>query len=149
MAANTRLDVLFPAAVCQAEILSGIANPAKGPPAEAAWKSQLWRRFARILLACILPFDTERRCLSTRQISRTAGSAGRRRRRADLMIALDRRVREMPIVVTLATSPDVRGLRPSNPWHQSVGATNSMTSGAAFESGRVDRAVPSRSEAAH
>ena len=121
------LDVLFTAAVCQAEILSGIAILPKGPHGSSPWAEGPRREALEIAALAtfredfagrILPFDTDAAVVYA-EIFADRRSAGRPAATADLMIASIARVRGA-IVVTRDTAGFCGcGLTLINPWAHS------------------------------
>jgi predicted nucleic acid-binding protein len=111
------LDVLFTAAVCQAEILSGIAILPEGRRREALEIAAL-ATFREDFAGRILPFDTDAAVVYA-EIFADRRSAGRPAATADLMIASIARVRGAIVVTRDTAGFRGCGLTLINPWAHS------------------------------
>jgi toxin FitB len=111
------LDVLFTAAVCQAEILSGIAILPKGRRREALEIAAL-ATFREDFAGRILPFDTDAAVVYA-EIFADRRSVGRPAATADLMIASIARVRGAIVVTRDTAGFRGCGLTLINPWTHS------------------------------
>ena len=111
------LDLLFTAAVCQAEILSGITVLPKGRRREALEMAAL-AMFREDFAGRILPFDTEAAVIYG-ELFALRRSAGRPAAIADLMIASIARVHGANVVTRNTGDFEGCGLALINPWSAS------------------------------
>jgi hypothetical protein len=111
------LDLLFTAAVCQAEILSGIAVLPKGRRRDGLEMAAL-AIFREDFAGRILPFDTEA-AVAYADIFAARRSAGRPAATADLMIASIARVRCASVVTRDTAGFAGCGLTLIDPWTNS------------------------------
>lgn len=107
-------DRLFTAAVCQAEILSGIAVLPRGRRREALEMAAL-AMFREDFAGRILPFDSAAAVIYA-ELFAARRSAGRPAAMADLMIAAIARVHGASVVSRDAAGFDGCGLPLVNPW---------------------------------
>jgi predicted nucleic acid-binding protein len=110
-------DLLFTAAVCQAEILSGITVLPKGRRREALEIAAL-AMFREDFAGRILPFDTEAAVIYA-ELFALRRSAGRPAATADLMIASIARVHGASLVTRDTGDFEGCGLALINPWSAS------------------------------
>ena len=110
-------DLLFTAAVCQAEILSGITVLPKGRRREALEMAAL-AVFREDFAGRILPFDTEAAVIYADLFARRR-SAGRPAATADLMIASIAGTHGASIVTRNTGDFEGCGLALINPWSAS------------------------------
>ena len=117
--ARQPLELLFTAAVCQAEILSGIAVLPQGHRRnglEMAARAMFREDFA----GRVLPFDTEAAIVYA-EIFTARRSAGRPAAMADLMIAAIARVRDASVVTRDTAGFAGCGLTLIDPWDEPSG----------------------------
>ena len=107
-------DLLFTAAVCQAEILSGIAVLPKGRRREALEMAAL-SMFREDFAGRILSFDTDAAVIYAELFARRR-SAGRPAAIADLMIASIARAHGASVVTRDTGDFEGRGMPLINPW---------------------------------
>ena len=110
-------DLLFTAAVCQAEILSGIAVLPKGRRRDGLEMAAL-AMFREDFAGRVLPFDTEAAIVYA-DIFAARRSAGRPAATADLMIASIARVRGASMVTRDTAGFAGCGLTLIDPWTNS------------------------------
>lgn len=110
-------DLLFTAAVCQAEILSGIAVLPKGRRREALEMAAL-SMFREDFAGRILSFDTDAAVIYAELFARRR-SAGRPAAIADLMIASIARAHGASVVTRDTADFEGCGLALINPWASS------------------------------
>lgn len=110
-------DLLFTAAVCQAEILSGIAVLSTGRRREALEMAAL-AMFREDFAGRILPFDTDAAVIYA-ELFALRRSAGRPAATADLMIASIARVHGATVVTRDTGDFEGCGLALINPWSAS------------------------------
>jgi hypothetical protein len=110
-------DLLFTAAVCQAEILSGIAVLPKGRRREGLEMAAM-AMFREDFAGRILPFDTDAAVVYA-EIFAARRSAGRPAATADLMIASIARSRSASVVTRDTAGFDGCGLTLIDPWRPS------------------------------
>jgi len=115
--ARQPLDLLFTAAVCQAEILSGIAVLPKGRRRDGLETAAL-AIFRDDFAGRVLPFDTEAAVVYT-DIFAARRSAGLPAAMADLMIASIARVRSATVVTRDTAGFAVCGVTLIDPWANS------------------------------
>jgi hypothetical protein len=115
--ARQPLDLLFTAAVCQAEILSGIAVLPKGRRRDGLEIAAL-AIFREDFAGRVLPFDTEAAVVYA-DIFAARRSAGRPAATADLMIASIARVRSASVVTRDTAGFAGCGLTLIDPWTNS------------------------------
>lgn len=107
-------DLLFTAAVCQAEILSGIAVLPRGRRREGLEMAAL-AMFREDFAGRILPFDTDAAVIYA-ELFAGRRSAGRPAATIDLMIASIARVHGASVVTRDTGGFDGCGLTLINPW---------------------------------
>jgi toxin FitB len=112
--ARQPLDLLFTAAVCQAEILSGIGILPRGRR-RAALEMAALAMFRDDFADRILPFDADA-AVAYAEIFADRRRAGRPAAMADLMIAAIARVRGASVVTRDIAGFDGCGLTLINPW---------------------------------
>ncbi len=110
-------DLLFTAAVCQAEILSGITVLPKGRRREALEMAAL-SMFREDFAGRILPFDTDAAVIYA-ELFALRRSAGRLAATADLMIASIARACGASVVTRDTGGFEGCGLALINPWQAS------------------------------
>jgi toxin FitB len=108
------LDLLFTAAVCQAEILSGIAALPQGRR-RAALEVAALAMFREDFAGRILPFDSDAAVICAELFARRR-SAGRPAATADLMIAAIARTQGASLVTRDTGDFEGCGLALINPW---------------------------------
>lgn len=107
-------DDLFTAAVCQAEILSGIAILPEGRR-RADLEEAARAMFADDFQGRVLPFDTEA-AVAYAEVFAARRKAGRPAGTADLMLAAIARVRGASVVTRNVADFEGVGLTIINPW---------------------------------
>jgi toxin FitB len=107
-------DQLFTAAVCQAEILSGIAVLPKGRRRDGLEMAAL-AMFREDFAGRVLPFDTDAAAVYA-ELFALRRAAGRPPATADLMIAATARVHNASVVTRDSRDFEGCGLTLVNPW---------------------------------